>query len=232
MKTINKLTGISIRILIVIVPVIFVWQKGVEPMTAAILATPLTTHGVALEPLDESHRDDLRAAAADPEIWTHIPFPATGPAFDAWFDWSMAVAVTGVEVVWVVRTVADGAVVGSTRYFSIEPAHRRVEIGHTWYAPRVWGGVVNPACKLALLRYGFDDLGLNRIELKTDIRNARSQAAMAKMGAVREGVFRAHMIRPDGSLRDTVYFAVTRDDWPSVRLSLEARLAPHVKGET
>ena len=194
-------------------------------MTADIRAKTLEVCGVRLEPLEERHREGLSAAADDPAIWAHMPFPATRPTFSAWFDWSLAVAASGAEAVWAVRTAADGTVVGSTRYLAIEALHRRVEIGHTWYAPRVWGGVVNPACKLALLRYGFDDLALNRVELKTDIRNARSQAAMAKLGAVREGVFRAHMIRPDGSLRDSVYFAVTRDDWPKVRDGLEARLA-------
>ena len=77
--------------------------------------------------------------------------------------------------------------------------------------------MVNPACKYALLQFGFETLGLNRIELKTDNRNTRSQAAIAKLGAAREGVFRAHMIRADGSLRDTVYFSIIAEEWPSVR---------------
>jgi len=127
--------------------------------------------------------------------------------------------------------LSDGVLVGSTRYLNIEAAHARVEIGHTWYAPSVWAGVVNPACKFALMRYGFETLGLNRIELKTDIRNTRSQGAIARLGATREGVFRAHMIRPDGSLRDTVYFSVIRDEWPAVGEGLRARLA-HLSKET
>ena len=195
-------------------------------MTLDIRAVPLEVAGVGLEPLAYAHREGLRAAAADPTIWDHMPLAATGPAFDAWFDWSLSVGQTGAEAVWAVRTLGDGALVGSTRYLAIAPEHRRVEIGHTWYAPRVWSGVVNPACKFALLRHAFEDLALNRVELKTDIRNARSQAAMAKLGAIREGVFRAHMIRPDGTLRDSVYFAITRDDWPKVRDGLAARLGP------
>lgn len=200
-------------------------------MTADIRAETLEVCGVRLEPLGENHREGLSAAADDPAIWSHMPFPATRPTFGAWFDWSLAVAGSGTEAVWAVRTSADGALVGSTRYLAIDALHRRVEVGHTWYAPRVWGGVVNPACKLALLRYAFDDLALNRVELKTDVRNARSQAAMTKMGAIQEGVFRAHMVRPDGSLRDSVYFAVTRDDWPRVREGLQARLAPFSKDD-
>ena len=193
-------------------------------MTVDIRAVPLTVAGVRLEPLVEAHREGLRAAGDDPAIWAHMPMAATGPAFDVWFDGSLKVVHTGAEAVWAVRTLEDDRLVGSTRYLAIVAEHRRVEIGHTWYAQGAWAGVVNPACKFALLRYAFEVLALNRVELKTDIRNVRSQGAMAKLGAIREGVFRAHMIRPDGSLRDSVYFAITRDDWPRVRDGLTARL--------
>ncbi len=193
-------------------------------MPPEIRAAPLEAAGVRLAPIAADHREELRAAAADPAIWTHMPGAATGEAFDPWFDRALAVDGSGDEAVWVVRPAAGAALAGSTRFLSIAAEHRRVEIGHTWYAPGVWGGIVNPACKFALLRYAFETLDLNRVELKTDIRNQRSQAAIAKLGAVREGVFRAHMIRQDGSLRDSVYFAVTRDDWPRIKPGLMARL--------
>ena len=196
-------------------------------MPLEIRAVPLESAGVRLEPLAEVHREALRPAAQAPEIWTHMPTAAFAEAFDHWFDWSLGVCETGAEAAWVVRTLDDGALVGSTRYLNIEAAQRRVEIGHTWYNPSVWAGLVNPACKFMLLRYGFETLGLNRIELKTDIRNTRSQAAIAKLGAVREGVFRAHMIRADGSLRDTVYFSVIATEWPAVRDGLTSRLAAY-----
>jgi RimJ/RimL family protein N-acetyltransferase len=198
-------------------------------MPRQIIAVPLEAAGVRLEPIAEAHREGLRAVAQAPEIWAHMPAPAMGEAFDLWFDASVRIAAAGVEAVWVVRAPHNGALVGSTRYLNIEAAHARVEIGHTWYAPSVWAGVVNPACKFALMQYGFVELGLNRIELKTDIRNTRSQAAIGKLGAKREGVFRAHMIRPDGSLRDTVYFSVVRDEWPAVSEGLRARLATFVQ---
>ncbi|HXQ13093.1 MAG TPA: GNAT family protein [Caulobacteraceae bacterium] len=178
---------------------------------------------VRLEPLTAEHRDGLARAADHAEIWAHMPHDASGAGFDAWFDHSLKLALAGREAVWAVRT--DGALVGSTRYLAIEPEHRRLEIGHTWYAPQVWAGRVNPACKLALLRYAFESLGFNRVELKTDNRNLRSQAAIAKLGANREGVFRAHMVRRDGSLRDSVYFSIVRDEWPEVRDRLTTRLA-------
>ncbi|HEY2710327.1 MAG TPA: GNAT family protein [Caulobacteraceae bacterium] len=154
-----------------------------------------------------------------------MPTDGSGAGFTAWFDTSLQLALAGREAVWAVRNLADGALVGSTRYLAIETQHRRLEIGHTWYAPQVWASRVNPACKLALMRYAFETLGFHRVELKTDNLNHRSQAAIAKLGAVREGVFRAHMVRRDGSLRDSVYFSVVASDWPAVRERLAQRLA-------
>jgi RimJ/RimL family protein N-acetyltransferase len=192
--------------------------------TLSDLRPILIASPVRVEPLTEAHRAGLRSAANHAEIWDHMPIAAAGDGFDAWFDHSLERALTGREAVWAVRTTADAMLVGSTRYLAIEPEHRRLEIGHTWYAPQVWGGRVNPACKLALLRYAFETLGFNRVELKTDNRNLRSQAAIAKLGATREGVFRAHMVRRDGTLRDSVYFSIVRDEWPDVRDRLAARL--------
>lgn len=191
-----------------------------------ICAKTLEAAGVRLEPLGRQHFDGLKQAADAPEIWTHVPTGAAGDDFEPWFEAALAIASVGKEVVWAVRTLADDAIVGSTRYLNIDALNRRVEIGHTWYARETWGTFVNPACKMLLLRYAFEDLRLHRVELKTDILNRRSQAAIAKLGAVKEGVFRAHMVRRDGTLRDTVYFAVIRDDWPAVRDGLQARLAP------
>jgi len=180
---------------------------------------------VRLEPLAEAHRDGLARAADHPQIWAHMPIDASGAGFKRWFDRSLDLALAGREAVWAVRTLGDDALVGSTRYLAIEPEHRRLEIGHTWYEPGQWGGAVNPACKLALLRYAFETLRFNRVEFKTDNRNLRSQTAIAKLGAVREGVFRAHMVRRDGSLRDSVYFSIVANEWPAVRDRLTARLA-------
>jgi len=195
-------------------------MRSLADLRPTLIAGP-----VRLEPLVAEHRDGLGQAADHDEIWAHMPYAAAGPGFGAWFDQALQLALAGREAVWAVRTTADGVLVGSTRYLAIEPQHRRLEIGHTWYAPRVWASRVNPACKLALLRYAFESLGCNRVELKTDNRNLRSQGAIARLGARREGVFRAHMVRRDGSLRDSVYFSIVRDEWPSVRDGLVARLA-------
>ena len=189
-----------------------------------IRAVVLEAAGVRLEPLGPEHREGLARAADHEAIWAHMPLPGFGAHFGTWFDTSLAIAQSDREAVWAVRTLADNRLVGSTRYLAIDAAHRRVEVGHTWYDPAVWATTVNPACKFALFRHGFETLGLNRIELKTDNLNTRSQAAIAKLGAVREGVFRAHMVRRDGSLRDSVYFSVVRSDWPAVRQRLASRL--------
>jgi RimJ/RimL family protein N-acetyltransferase len=180
---------------------------------------------VRLEPLEERHRAGLACSANRDEIWTHMPLSGAGAAFAHWFDTSLDLALAGREAVWAVRLLGDDRLVGSTRYLAIDAANKRLEIGHTWYEPGAWGGGVNPACKLALMRYAFETLGFNRVEFKTDNRNLRSQIAIAKLGAVREGVFRAHMIRRDGALRDSVYFSVVKNEWPSVRGKLMARLA-------
>ncbi len=193
-------------------------------MIPDILPVRLEVAGVVLEPLVEQHRDALRAAGADPAVWAHMPIRAYGEGFDGWFDHALQMNATGQEAVFTVRLGAAGEPIGSTRYMALAPAHFRAEIGSTWYAPSVWGGVVNPACKFALLRHAFESLGLNRVELKTDNRNLHSQAAIAKLGAQREGVFRQHMLRPDGSFRDTVYFALIASDWPAAKAKLATRL--------
>jgi RimJ/RimL family protein N-acetyltransferase len=188
-----------------------------------IIAVPLSTHSVALEPLAEAHRAGMGAAARDPVIWRYLPWDASGDGFDRWFDATLANANN--DAIWAVRQQSDGAIVGSTRYLNIAAHDLRVEIGGTWYAPEVWGGIVNPACKFMLMQHGFETLGLNRIELKTDARNERSQKAIARLGAQREGLFRRHMVMPDGHIRDTVYFSIIREEWPEVKAGLLARLA-------
>lgn len=192
-----------------------------------IRAVSLQAAGVSLEPLGEEHRAGLMQAGSDPVIWRYLPYDAASGrpgGFDRWFNMSLKQAETHKEAIWAVRA-RDGAIVGSTRYLNIAASDLRVEIGGTWYAPSVWASVVNPACKFMLLGHGFETLGLNRIELKTDARNTRSQAAIARLGATREGLFRRHMVLPDGHIRDTVYFSIIREEWPQVKANLEARLA-------
>lgn len=180
---------------------------------------------VRLEPHAEAHRAGLREAArGDTDLFAYMPADISGTAFDRWFDWTTSVSDGRNELAFTVRRLSDDAIVGSTRYLNIELAHKRVEIGHTWYRRDAWGGAVNPSCKFLLFAFGFDDLGLNRVELKCDSRNARSRAAILKLGATEEGTLRQHMVMSDGYVRDTVYFSVLKDEWPTVRSGLERRL--------
>jgi RimJ/RimL family protein N-acetyltransferase len=125
---------------------------------------------------------------------------------------------------WMWTVERDGEVVGTTSYLEVSPVDARLEIGFTVYAPTVWASEVNPACKLLLMQWAFDH-GFGRVQLKTDIRNVRSQQAIARLGAQYEGVLRRYQRRQDGSVRDTVVFSVTAEDWPTVRAGLLARLA-------
>lgn len=191
---------------------------------------PLTGRYVHLEPLAAAHREPLRAAADDARIWAFTLTRADGPGFDAWFDDALAERDAGRRVPFAVRCLADGAWVGSTSYLDVVLRHRRVEIGSTWYHPDAWATAVNPECKLLLLAHAFDVVGVNRVALITDLLNTRSQAAIAKLGAVREGVLRAHMLSQGGRVRDSVVFAITTAEWPAVRAGLLARLAAFSAG--
>ena len=132
---------------------------------------------------------------------------------------------------WTVRLRADvgerqaGTIVGWSSFLEIAPGDARLEIGNTAYDPGVWGTQVNPEAKLLLLGYAFDDLGMGRVQLKTDIRNARSQRAIARLGAQFEGVLRRYQRRMDGTVRDTVLFSVLAEEWPTVQAGLVDRLA-------
>jgi RimJ/RimL family protein N-acetyltransferase len=190
----------------------------------AFAVPTLTGRWVSLEPLAEEHRDGLRAAADDERIWRHTLTVARGPGFDAWFDDARDQHRSGERVPFAVRRLADGRLVGSTSYLDPSERHRRVEIGSTWYAPNAWGTAVNPECKLLLLRRAFAVLGLNRVAFVTDVLNERSQAAIAKLGAVREGVLRSHMLTQGGRVRDSVLFSIVAAEWPAVETGLVARL--------
>ena len=119
----------------------------------------------------------------------------------------------------------DGTVRGSTRFYDLAPGPRRVEVGTTFYGRAWWGGVTNPACKLLLLTHAFEVWGMRRVALRADARNARSCAAIERLGARPEGVLRKHRVAADGTVGDTAYFSVVDDEWPEVRAGLQRRLS-------
>lgn len=196
-------------------------------MTTTISAVPLANPWIELEPLSPAHLAELDAAVSEPDelfrwvyIWRPGPDGLAGP-----LERTLAAAARGEVVPWAIRRRADGQVVGSTSYLDVDAANRRVEVGATWIGPAWWRTEVNTATKLLVIGHAFETLGLERVALKTDHLNVRSQRAIERLGAVREGVLRHHMRRSDGSWRDTVYYSILRDEWPGVRTRLEAVLA-------
>ena len=184
----------------------------------------LTGRSVQLEPLSAEHREPLRIAADDERIWKHTIEIARGPAFDLWFDQAMSERHVGRRIPFAVRRLRDGRLIGSTSYLDVVHQHKRVEIGSTWYAHEFWGTAINPECKLLMLCHAFEVFGVNRVSLVTDRLNEHSQAAIAKLGAVREGLLRKHMMVHDGRIRDSVVFSILASEWPEVSQELEGRL--------
>lgn len=203
-----------------------------EDRTIARRPTPTVLAGrlVVLEPLELSrHAEGLSSVALDPDLWRWTQDRITGPAdLERYLAAAAAEAEVGRQLPFVLRWRPTGAWIGMTRYLNIEPFHRRLEIGHTWLA-RAWQRRgANVEAKLLLLRHAFEELGYRRVEFKTHAENAAARAALEGIGAVFEGVFRRHMSMPDGSVRDSAYYAVVDLDWPRVRAHLEARLAAHL----
>ena len=178
---------------------------------------------VRLEPLEERHREAVRPAAQHPEIFT-ITTSALGPLYDPYIDNALKRSDGVHDLAFAVFHKPTGRHVGMTRYLNVEEAHRKLEIGSTWYEPSVWASPVNPECKLLLMQHAFEDLGYHRVEYKTDVLNARSRAAILKLGARQEGILRKHMVVAGGRARDSVYFSIIDEEWPAVKAALEKRL--------
>lgn len=188
---------------------------------------PVTIAGarVALQPLSMRHLDDLAAAGADETIWRYLPsphhLPGTMPAF---IEQALAAHERRTALPFATIDLETGRAVGSTRYHHIDTEHRRLEIGVTWVGAGFQRSHVNTEAKLLQLWYAFEALGCRRVELKADVENAKSRAAILRLGATEEGLFRKHMLYADGRNRDNVYFSIIDDDWPQVRERLTARL--------
>jgi uncharacterized protein len=182
---------------------------------------------VVLEPLNASHVDGLFRALDDAEVYRHVPWPrpAERDAMAAIVAAALEMAAAGTRTPYAQRHPTTGEVMGTTSYYWHEPSPSRVEIGGTQLGRGWWRSGVNTEAKLLLMRRAFEDLGVVRVEWQTDIRNERSQAAIAALGAAREGVLRRNRRRADGSFRDSVLYAVTKEQWPAVRDRLVARLA-------
>ncbi|HTA66444.1 MAG TPA: GNAT family protein [Xanthomonadaceae bacterium] len=187
---------------------------------------PVSLHGqhVRLEPLLAEHAGALGEAVVDGELsklwFTAVPGP---DRMEAYVAAALAERDAGLSLPFVVRD-AKGSVVGSTRYCNVEAAHRRLEIGYTWYAARVQRTGLNTEAKLLLLRHAFETLDCIAVEFRTNWFNQRSRAAIARLGAKQDGVLRNHRLMPDGSYRDSVVFSIIASEWPGVRRNLQFRL--------
>jgi RimJ/RimL family protein N-acetyltransferase len=192
-------------------------------MQTALSGLYLKGRFVSLEPLEAGHAPAL-FAAGEPGTLAYFPDRPEWSlgAFSKYVE--MAVSDSS-KAAYAVRWNADGSLIGSTAFLDIRHVHRGVEIGSTWISRFRRGGAANPEMKLLMLTHAFEQWGANRVQLKCDARNEQSQAAIAKLGAVREGVLRKHMVLNDGFVRDTVMFSITASEWPQVRRMLDVRLA-------
>ena len=194
-------------------------QSWVEPVV-------LEGDRVRLEPLRADHFDDLALVAFDPPLWRWtIMGPQDGPGLHRWVDTALANAEAGIERPFATVDRATGRAIGSSRFLSIVPEHRRLEIGWTWVGTDWQRTGANREAKLLQLTHAFETLDAQRVEFKTHSRNERSRNALAGIGATFEGVFRNHMIMPDGSVRHSAYFSITSEEWPAVKARLVAGLA-------
>jgi RimJ/RimL family protein N-acetyltransferase len=183
---------------------------------------PLANAFVRLEPIAPEHEAGLAAAAADPALFAFWPRGDMSADFARHFADMLEAQATG----WMLYTVIapGGEIVGQTGFLNYQPEHARVEIGHTWYRASVHGTKINPAAKLLMFGHAFA-AGAGRVELKVDARNARSRAAVLKLGAVFEGIHRKDRRIATGFIRDTAWYSVLPEEWPEVKAGLEARLA-------
>jgi RimJ/RimL family protein N-acetyltransferase len=194
-----------------------------EPMNIESLT--LQARVVRLEPLTRAHHRQLCEVGLAEELWKWIPSPVrTAEDMAAYLEKALDEQQRGVSLPFAIVEKASGRVVGSTRYMNIEREHRRLEVGCTWVGLAWQRSAVNTEAKYLLLRHAFETLGCLRVELKTDSLNERSRAAILRIGAREEGIFRNHMITASGRIRHTVYFSIIDSEWPQVKSRLEARL--------
>jgi RimJ/RimL family protein N-acetyltransferase len=187
--------------------------------------TPITLTGrhVWLEPLTLNHASDLEPLAADQELWRYMPFESLDDPgrLRAWIRALAGESGTGHGLAFACIDFASRRAVGMTTYMDVSARDLRLEIGRTWLGRPYWRTAMNTECKYLLLAHAFEKLGCNRVQLKTDGRNLRSQAAIERLGAVKEGILRSHMVTSTGFVRDTVVYSIIAAEWPAVKGRLQ-----------
>ena len=198
-----------------------------DPNLFSVVPVVLEHDLVRLEPLALDHYEGLAEISQDPALFRYMTFDRiTEPGrLRAWMEQVIAGEMArGEAVAFAIRELTGGRIAGCTSYMDIHPKDRGVEIGRTWVGTAYQRTAVNTTAKYLLLRHAFETLGANRVQIKTDERNLQSQAAIARLGAQREGILRAHKVLPDGYLRNTVMYSVTAAEWPAVKSRLESFL--------
>lgn len=194
---------------------------------------PVTLEGrhVRLEPLTLAHAPQLWQAAQHDDLWRFVSIarPHTLAQMQAIIESALEQQEQGGRVPFATIDAATGQAIGSTSYLEIQPSNKALEIGWTWLARDHWRTPRNTECKFLLLRHAFEQLGAIRVQLKTDSRNHISQNAIERIGGVKEGVLRRHMIYPSGYIRDTVFYSILDREWPEVKVRLEAKLASYAQ---
>lgn len=182
---------------------------------------------VRLEPMSEDHTAALAQIGVGQPFWHFMLYGEMNTEEDMrnWVRDILIRAQRGTDLPFVAIDIPSGRVAGATRYLNIMPKDRGLEIGGTWYGPEFQRTYVNTECKYLLLRHAFETLGCIRVQLKTDLRNERSQRAIERIGAVKEGILRNHMILPDGHYRHSVFYSILDTEWPAVKKKLEEMLA-------
>ncbi|GHB95817.1 GNAT family N-acetyltransferase [Thermomonas carbonis] len=193
-------------------------------MNPTLATITLAGHGIRLEPLTLAHVPALQDAVDDGDIGSinYVNVPGRD-GIPAWIEHALAMRDAGRELPFAI--ISDGRVVGSTRFYDIDLSVPTLAIGYTFHAASVWRTHVNTANKRLMLGHAFDALGAKSVFFHTSHLNLRSQAAIERLGAQRDGILRAHRRHKDGSLRDTVTYSIVADEWPAIRERLDARLA-------
>jgi len=203
-------------------------ETRTQSMSTSFDPKPIVLAGthVRLEPLAQEHAAGLFEAGKVDDIWQFMPFPPLKELADAkrFIQIAHDERDAGRELPFATVDAQSGKVIGSTRYLDIRKPHRGLEIGGTWLTPSAQRTPINTEAKRLLLAHAFEVLGALRVQLKTDALNERSQAAIARLGATREGTLRNHMLLYSGRMRDTVYFSIIDTEWPAVRATLDRML--------
>jgi RimJ/RimL family protein N-acetyltransferase len=196
-------------------------------MATEMTVVPVTLEGgcVRLEPLAKAHLAGLADIGLDEELWRWIPTQVrTAEEMAAYIETALQEQERGISLPFAIVEKAAGRAIGSTRYGNIDRIHHRVEIGWTWVAREWQRTAVNTEAKYLLLRHAFETLGCIRVELKTDSLNEKSRAAILRIGAQHEGIFRNHMITASGRIRHSAYYSIIDSEWPAVKARLESKL--------